>query len=86
MKATLEFNLPEDEHDHKYALAGLDALLAIDDILSDLRSAYKHEAGELHKMRNEDTGFLEETCKDTLFAVAQRIHEIKESRNLPELI
>jgi len=47
MKATLEFDLPEDRHDHEYALAGLDALLVIDDLLNEIRSAVKHNSGRL---------------------------------------
>lgn len=59
MKAILEFDLPEDEPDHKYALAGRDALLALDSIDRWARGILKHgepgkEARELleHLRRN----------------------------------
>lgn len=42
MKATLEFDLPEDEPDHRYALAGRDALLALDAIDQWARGILKH--------------------------------------------
>lgn len=42
MKATLEFDLPEDTRDHKYALAGLDALLALEAIDQWASSILKH--------------------------------------------
>lgn len=42
MKAILEFDLPEDEPDHKYALAGRDALLALDEIDRWARGILKH--------------------------------------------
>lgn len=47
MKATIEYQLPEEEHDMKYALAGVDALLVLDDIDNEIRSYLKHDCGEL---------------------------------------
>jgi hypothetical protein len=75
MKATLEFELPEDQHEHTYALAGTDALLAIDDLLNEIRSCLKHDCGEL------------KGCDyDTLERVRDLVCSLKESRRLPELI
>ena len=53
--AKLEFNLPEQEHDFKYALAGLDALLALSDLDEELRSAVRYESGELAYYCDEQT-------------------------------
>ena len=74
MKAILEFSLPEDQHDHKYALAGTDALIVISDILSEIRSALKYESGE-----------LKDCDADTLFKVSDLIYRLKQDRQLPEL-
>lgn len=75
MKATLKFKLPEEEAEHSYALAGLDALLAIDDLLSEIRSALRHNSGELRECDIESLEKVQEFLCNT-----------KERRNLPELI
>ena len=85
MKAILEFDLPEEEHEHQYALAGLDALLVIDDILNEIRSALKYDGGELAKY-TDDNGAVCDTCGYTLEAVREYIINRRDERNLPELI
>jgi len=42
MKATLEFDLPEDEQEHRYALSGRDALIALEQIDEWARGKIKH--------------------------------------------
>ena len=37
MKATLEFDLPEEEQEHRYAMAGVDALQLVNDIEEAIR-------------------------------------------------
>ena len=47
MRATLEFDLPDDEPEHRYALAGRDALIALEQIDEWARGKIKHgEIGE----------------------------------------
>lgn len=69
MKAILEFSLPDDEAEHRYALAGLDALLALEEIDRWAREVLKHgepgaeAAGHLQHLREhliprELTGLL----------------------------
>jgi len=85
MKAILTFNLPKEEFEHKAALAGLDALLLIDDILNEIRSYRKYTAGEFAEWKNTEG----EKCKgdyNTLEKVAQLICELRQQRNLPEVI
>lgn len=74
MKAILEFDLPEDQHDHKYALAGCSALIVISDILNEIRSKLKYDSG------------LFKDCEDnTLEKVRDYIVDLKHDRELPEL-
>ena len=74
MKTTLEFNLPEEKADLDYALAGLDALLVISDILSVCRAKLKYDSGEF------------KDCDDaTIEKVRDFIVELKQYKNLPEL-
>jgi hypothetical protein len=74
MKTTLEFNLPEEKADLDYALAGVDALLVISDILSVCRAKLKYDSGEF------------KDCDDaTIEKVRDFIVELKRYRNLPEL-
>ena len=42
--ATLRFDLadPDDEREHRYALAGKDALLALHEVAEEIRSRLKH--------------------------------------------
>jgi len=94
MKAILEFNLPEEEPEHKYALAGLDALLVIEDICNEIRNHLKYGGGEFHDFQtdvwNEETNQFDkktmDACPHTLEKVAEYIYELKQKRNLPELI
>jgi hypothetical protein len=94
MIATLQFTLPEEEPEHKYALAGTDALLVIEDILNDIRSFLKHGDGEFHNFQaevwNEGTNKFDvktmDACHHTLERVAEVIWELKKSRNLPDLV
>lgn len=74
MKATLIFDLPEDAHDLKYALAGCNALICISDILDQIRSKLKYDAGCF------------KDCDDrTLEMVRDYIADLKHDRELPEL-
>jgi hypothetical protein len=74
VKAILKFNLPEEKSDHAYAIAGVDALLTISDILSECRSKLKYDSGEF------------KDCDDaTIEKVRDFIVELKQYRNLPEL-
>lgn len=85
-KATLEFNLPEQEHDFKYACAGLDALLTLNDINLELRSAVRYHSGEFTHYINDETGERKECCVETLYHVRKVINEMIHDRKLPELI
>ncbi len=74
MKAILKFDLPEEKSDHAYAVAGVDALIVISDILSECRSKLKYESGQF------------KDCDDaTIEKVRDFIVELKLHRNLPEL-
>jgi len=74
MKTTLEFNLPEEKADLDYALAGVDALLVISNILSVCRAKLKYDSGEF------------KDCDDaTIEKVRDFIVELKHHKNLPEL-
>lgn len=92
MKAILEFNLPEDQDDHAYALHGLDALLVIDDLEQEIRSKLRHNTGEFKEFDIEgyDDDGKEITrrvkgCDDTLEQVWNVLIRLKQERNLPEL-
>jgi hypothetical protein len=75
MKAILEFSLPEDQHDHKYALAGTDALICISDLLNEIRAKLKHDGGE-----------FKDCDEETLEKVRDYVVQLKIDRELPELI
>jgi hypothetical protein len=92
MTATLTFNLPEEGPEHRYALAGIDALLLISDLENEIRSKLRYDAGEFKEFTAErygDDGVTTERvkgCDDTLEAVWHWIIRQKQERNLPELV
>jgi hypothetical protein len=92
MKAILEFNLPEDQDDHKYALSGIDALLVISDLENEIRSKLRYDAGEFKEFDinlYHDDGSVENRmvkgCDETLEKVWEVLLRFKQERNLPEL-
>jgi hypothetical protein len=93
MKAQLIFNLPEDQHEHAYALAGVDALLVIHDLENEIRSKLRYDAGEFKEfyvdVYNEDGTIKKKKvngCDDTLERVGEVLRQFKQERNLPELV
>ncbi len=94
MKATLTFDLPEEEPEHKYALAGTDALILIEDLCSEIRAKLKYDTGEFKEFKaekwdEEKDEFVKITAKGddyTLEKVFDWIIEQKQRRNLPELV
>jgi hypothetical protein len=92
MKAILEFNLPEDQDDHKYALSGIDALLVINDLENEIRSKLRYDSGEFKEFDIDlyhDDGSVENRrvkgCDETLEKVWEVLLRFKQERNLPEL-
>jgi hypothetical protein len=93
MKAQLIFNLPEDQHDHAYALAGVDALIVISDLENEIRSKLRYDAGEFKEFYVDvynDDGTIKKRkvngCDDTLERVGEVLRQFKQERNLPELV
>ena len=62
MKATLEFNLPEDQAEHYCAIKGADMLNVLWDLKAELRSMLKY--GELPEQQYE----IVEKIQDFLFS------------------
>ena len=93
MKAILEFQLPEEEPEHRYALAGLDALLLISDLENEIRSKLRYDSGQFREWtvdRYAEDGSQTHKeqvkgCDDTLQEVWQWVIRAKQERNLPEL-
>jgi glutathione peroxidase-family protein len=94
MKAILEYSLPEEEPEHSYALAGIDALILIEDLCNEIRSKLRYDSGEFREFPtdewDEETNqFKKITVKGddhTLEKVWQWVIDQKQHRNLPELI
>lgn len=72
MKATLEFNLPEEQTEHQNALLGASALVTIDDLLEEIRSKLKYRSG-----------YFEDCDDKTLEKVRSFVIELKQERLLP---
>jgi GGDEF domain-containing protein len=62
MKATLEYNLPEDQREHEIALNGYKYCLILSDLDNDLRLYMKHGHGF-------------KTADEVLEHIRQRIHQ-----------
>lgn len=74
MRCVLEFDLPEDSADLRYAQAGLDALLVLNDFDQECRSLLKHGAGAFAELDEKTVERLRE------WVAGQSVR-----RNLPEL-
>lgn len=93
-KAILEFDLPEEQDDHAYALAGLDCRIIIDNLINEIRSADRYEGGAFAEVDveeyNEEEGEFqkrrEKGCVHTLLAVRAYLLEKLNERRVPELV
>jgi hypothetical protein len=75
MRGVLEFDLPQDQAEMRYAQSGLDALLLLNDLDQECRSRLKHGAGAF-------AGLDEKTIE----AVRAWVAGAWLRRNLPDLI
>jgi hypothetical protein len=74
MKGILEFDLPEDEAEMRYAQSGLDALLVLNDLDQECRSRLKHGAGAFADLDEK-----------TIERIREWVRGESVRRNLPEL-
>ena len=74
MKGFLEFDLPEDSAEMRYAQAGFDALLVMNDFDQECRSLLKHGAGAFADLDEK-----------TIERVREWVRGEALRRNLPEL-
>ena len=84
MKATLEFTLPEERTEHICAVKGMDAILILDDLISEIRSFLKHGAGEFREWRDEE-GKTHTACDATLEKVRSYIWELRKDNEIPDV-
>ena len=84
MKATLEFDLPEDRTEHICAVKGMDAILILDDLLNEIRAFLKHGCGEFKEWRDEE-GETHTACDATLEKVRSYIWELRKDNEIPDL-
>jgi hypothetical protein len=84
MKATLEFTLPEERTEHICAVKGMDAILILDDLISEIRSFLKHGAGEFREWRDEE-GKTHTACDATLEKVRSYIWKLRKDNEIPDL-
>ena len=84
MKATLEFDLPEERTEHICAVKGMDTVLILDDLLNEIRSFLKHGGGEFREWR-DDEGVTQKGCDATLEKVRSYIWELRKDNEIPDL-
>ena len=84
MKATLEFNLPEERCEHICAVKGMDTILIIDDLLQEIRSFLKYGGGEFQSWRDEE-GRECKACPATLEKIRSFIWELRKDNEIPDL-
>jgi len=70
MKATLEFNLPDDQHEFDMAIQGSSMYLALWDLSQELRSMWKYQ-----QYKTEEEYAIVETIRD-------KFHEILSEHNI----
>jgi hypothetical protein len=84
VKATLEFDLPEERTEHICAVKGMDSILIIDDLLNEIRAFLKHGSGEFREWRDEE-GKTHTGCDATLEKVRSYIWELRKDNEIPDL-
>jgi hypothetical protein len=85
MKATLEFDLPEERTEHICAVKGMDTILVLDELLQEIRSFLKHGGGEFSEWRDE--GGCDHTADaETLEKVRSYIWELRKDNEIPDLV
>ena len=82
MKATLEFNLPEEQEEFAQAAAAHQAFMLIEDLLSEIRTKLKYDSGAFNAWKNEE-GETHHGHNETLEMVQRFIWDLKLQRNLP---
>jgi len=85
MKATLEFNLPEERIEHICAVKGMDTILILDELLNEIRSFLKHDSGEFREWRDEE-GCSHTACAETLEKVRSYIWGLRKDNEIPDLV
>lgn len=82
MKATLEFNLPEEEYEYTAAVKGTCSLQVLDLMLNELRNAKKYNGGKFCQSDTADPS-VKAAC-DTLIDEFQRyIWELRTEHGVP---
>ena len=66
MKAILEFNLPDDQHEFDLAIQGSKMYLALWDLSQELRSMWKYQA-----YNTEEEYAIVETIRDKFYEILQ---------------
>ena len=84
MKAILEFDLPEEQTEHASALAGLDAILLIEEVLSEIRNKLKYGSGFFKEWKNAE-GQTVYGDDETLERVRGMLVELKIQKRIPDL-
>ena len=85
MKATLEFDLPEERTEHICAVKGMDAIAILDDLLEEIRSFLKYNGGEFRDWRDQ-AGCSHTACAETLEKVRSYIWELRKDNEIPDLL
>jgi len=70
MKAILEFNLPEDRHEHQRAIHSMEAFSVMHDIDQHLRSVVKHGEGKYKSVED-----LAINIRNQLAEILQKVEE-----------
>lgn len=70
MKAVLEFNLPEDRHEHQRAIHSMEAFSVMHDIDQHLRSVVKHGEGKYESVED-----LAINIRNQLAEILQKVEE-----------
>lgn len=85
MKATLEFDLPEERLEHICAVKGMDAVLILDELLNEIRSFLKYDGGEFREWQTEEGG-MQTACAETLEKVRSYIWELRKDNEIPDIV
>lgn len=82
MKATLEFELPEDQTEHLTAVHAGALFAVVDEFFEAIRTKLNHDAGEFASFKNAE-GVPCRGCDDTLEQVRVVFRQMREEAGIP---
>ena len=82
MKATLEFQLPEEDYEYTAAITGTKSLRVLNELLNELRTAQKYNGGKFRQDESIDEN-VRQACDHLIGQVRQYVWDLCTEYGVP---